>query len=389
MSHLLMEEAKQLFPELSALRRKLHQMPEVDLELPKTQQFVEKCLDEMGVRYERIGGGVAAYIGRGEKCFLLRSDMDGLPIAEESGEVFASENGCMHACGHDMHAAILLGAAKLLKKHEGELSGIVKLFFQPGEETFRGAKKAVEEGILENPKVDAAFAAHVSGMMPVGAIVYGEYPMASVYGFRITLTGKGGHGSTPELCIDPINTGVHIYLALQELIARECPAAAEAVLTVGKFSAGYANNVIPQTAVLEGTLRTFSPQIEEKLIQRISEVAESVGVTYHTKVEIETLSHVPAVICDKELNRFFVDSVQSLDDSLKLVERYHVMGSEDFAFISQKVPSSYFALGAGVEDRSKWVAQHNPKIQFNEACLPIGAAMYAKAAMDWLNEKCK
>lgn len=386
MGHLLMEEAKELFPELSAWRRSLHRIPELDMELPETLRFVEKCLDGIGVRHERIGGGIAAYIGQGEKCFLLRSDMDGLPIKEESGETFASKNGRMHACGHDMHTTILLGAAKLLKKHEEELSGTVKLFFQPGEETFRGAKKAVEEGILEKPRVDAAFAAHVSGMMPVGAVVYGEYPMASVYGFRITLTGKGGHGSTPEICIDPINTGVHIYLALQELIARECPAAAEAVLTIGKFSAGHANNIIPQTAVLEGTLRTFSPQLEEKLIQRISEAAKSVGVTYQTKVEIETLSHVPAVICDKELNQFFVDSVQSLDDSFMVIEKYHVMGSEDFAYIAQKVPSSYFAIGAGVDDRSRWTAQHNPKIQFHEACLPAGAAIYAKAAMDWLEK---
>lgn len=389
MSDLLMDEAKAMFPELSAWRRNLHRIPEIDMELPKTQTFIENCLDKMDIKYERKGGGIAAYIGEGETCFLLRSDMDGLPIKEESGETFSSENGCMHACGHDMHAAILLGAAKLLKKHEAELSGIVKLFFQPGEETFRGAKRAVEEGILENPKVDAAFAAHVSGMMPVGMVVYGEYPMASVYGFRITLTGKGGHGSTPEICIDPINTGVHVYLALQELIARECPASAEAVLTVGKFSAGHANNVIPQTAVLEGTLRTFSPQIEEKLIHRICEAAESVGAAYHTKIEIEILSHVPAVICDKGLNQMLVESVISLDENIKTAETYHVMGSEDFAFIAQKIPSSYFALGAGIEDRSKWTAQHNPKIRFHEDCLPIGAAMYAKAAMDWLDKNCR
>lgn len=388
MGSLLMEEAYCMMPELRAWHRQLHQIPEIDMELPKTKEFVEKCLDDMGIRHERVNGdaGITVCIGSGERCFLLRSDMDGLPVTEESGESFASENGCMHACGHDLHTTILLGAAYLLKKHESELPGVAKLFFQPGEETFHGAKKAVQGGILENPKVDAAFGAHVSGMMPVGMVIYGESPMAAVYGFRIKLTGKGGHGSTPEFCVDPINTGVHIYLALQELIARECPPSAEAVLTIGRFHAGSVSNVIPETTVLEGTLRTFSQEVQQMLIHRIAEVVDSVAVTYRTRAEIEVISNVPAVICDKKMNEEFINVVQTLEDSVHTAEKYHVMGSEDFAFISQKVPSSYFAIGAGVDDRRQWVAQHNPKIRFSEECLPAGAAMYAAVAMDWLEK---
>ena len=183
---------------------------------------------------------IVAQIGQGEKCFLLRSDMDALPVCEESGEPFASQNGCMHACGHDMHAATLLGAAKILKAHEKELKGVVKLLFQSGEETFSGAREAIKAGVLENPEVNAAFAMHVAPNMENGVIQYGKHPMTSVYGFRITLTGKGTHGSTPENGVDPINTGVHLYLAFQELIAREISALDEAVLTIGHFEGGKA-----------------------------------------------------------------------------------------------------------------------------------------------------
>lgn len=187
------------------------------------------------------GNDVVAQLGEGEPCLLLRADMDALPVAETSGVDFASTNGCMHACGHDMHTTSLLGAAKLLKAHEAELCGTVKLLFQPGEETFNGAEACIKDGVLESPHVDAAVATHVASIAPVGLVAYGDVPNAAVYGFKITLTGKGAHGAMPALGIDPINTAVHIYLALQELIAREVPADQEATLTIGQLSAGSAS----------------------------------------------------------------------------------------------------------------------------------------------------
>lgn len=386
MKHELLQEAQGLQEELKTWRRSLHQMPEIGTNLPKTAAFVKNELEKMEINCDVYVecSCITATIGEGEKCFLLRSDMDALPIKEESGEVFSADNGNMHACGHDLHAAVLLGAAKLLKAHEKELKGTVKLLFQSGEETFSGAKAAIASGVLENPKVDAAFAMHVASILENNMIIYGDYPMSSVYGFRITLIGKGAHGSTPELGIDPINAGVHVHLALQELISREVSPIEEAALTIGKFHAGSASNIIPEQAVLEGTLRTFKPEVKEMLVKRIHETVEGVAKTYRTKAEIEVISDVPAVVCNRELNEAVLKSIHSLDDSIKTLSCYHVMGSEDFAFFGEGIPTSYFGIGAGIQDKSAWVSQHNPKVRFNEDCLSLGAAIYAKAAMDWL-----
>ena len=239
----IFKEALAMQEELATWRHALHQMPELSLDLPKTSAFVQTRLAEMDVPFHAIvnGNGVVAQLGEGEPCLLLRADMDALPVAETSGVDFASTNGCMHACGHDMHTTSLLGAAKLLKAHESELCGTVKLLFQPGEETFNGAEACIKDGVLESPHVDAAVATHVASIAPVGLVAYGDVPNAAVYGFKITLTGKGTHGAMPALGIDPINTAVHIYLALQELIAREVPADQEATLTIGQLSAGSAS----------------------------------------------------------------------------------------------------------------------------------------------------
>ncbi len=386
MSHLLLQEAQKMQAELKSWRQSLHQIPELGLHLPQTVAFVTQKLKEMGIRYQvhEDCSCITALIGTGEKCFLLRSDMDALPMEEESGETFASHNGCMHSCGHDLHTTILLGAARLLKAHESELSGTVKLLFQSGEEIFAGAHAAIEAGVLDTPKVDAAFAMHVASIMTNNLIIYGSYPMASVYGFKVTLTGQGTHGSTPDLGIDPINTGVHIYLALQELISREISPTAEAALTLGHFEAESASNVIPERAVLEGTLRTFKPEIRSRLIKRIQEIIHSVSSTYRTRAEIEVLSDVPPVACPEELNQEILGSIHSLDSSIKALPIYHVMGSEDFAFFTERIPASYFCIGAGIEDKTKWLGQHNPRVRFNEDCLPLGVAIYAKAAIDWL-----
>ena len=388
MSENLLTEAREMQPELSRWRRCLHQYPELGTILPKTVAFVTGELDKMNISYKvcEDSSNVIAQIGKGDKCFLLRSDMDGLPILEESGEEFAATNGCMHACGHDMHAAILLGAACLLKKHEKELKGTVKLLFQSGEETFSGAKEAIEAGILENPKVDVAFAMHVSPNEENGRIQYGQYPMTSVYGFRITLHGKGTHGSTPENGVDPINTGIHLYLAFQELIAREISANEEAVLTIGHFESGKAFNVIPEEAVLEGTLRTYKKEVRDYLIQRIEEVTKSVAMTYRTECKIEVLSDVPSFVCDMNFTEEILQSIHKLDSDIETLPTFHAMGSEDFALISQHVPTAYFFIGAGVENKNEWVGHHNPKARFNEECLSIASAIYANAAIRWLDK---
>ena len=391
MAEKIVTEAVELQEQLVAWRRELHQMPEVGIRLPKTIKYIQKCLDEMEVDYQLYEdiSSIVATIGKGEKCFLLRSDIDGLPVTEEAEVSFRSSNGCMHGCGHDMHGTILLGAAKILKKHEKELKGCVKLLFQSGEEVFQGAKAAIEAGVLENPKVDAAFAMHVIAMMPVGIIMTGKEPMASVDGFKITLTGHGGHGSMPEICVDPINAAVQVYLALQSLIAREIGGTQEAVLTIGQLAAGDVANVIPEKAVLQGTLRTFKKEIREQLVTRIKEVAQGVAATYRCKMEYEVLSACPSVITDNKVTAKVEESIRAMVPQFMIMKDAHGMGSEDFAQISDKVPSAYFMMGAGPKEEEKRLGQHNPKVEFNEEVLSIGVAIYTKAAMDWLEGNIK
>ena len=386
MSSTFLQEARRIHGQIVTWRRELHQIPEVGITLPQTMGYIKKQLEEMGIscQYHEAISCIEATIGSGEKCFLLRSDADALPVAEEADVPFKSTNGCMHGCGHDMHAAILLGAAKLLKAREQELPGTVKLLFQSGEEVFQGARAAVGAGVLENPHVDAAFAMHVIAMMPVGIIMTGKEAMASVDGFKITLIGHGGHGSMPESCVDPINAAVQVYLALQSLIARETGGTEEAVLTIGQLSAGDVANVIPERAVLQGTLRTFKPEVRQRLVSRIQEVSAAVAAAYRCACEYEVLSACPSVVTDDAVSACVEKSIKTLDSRLYVMGGAHGMGSEDFAEITSRVPSAYFMVGAGPAEEQKRLGQHTPKIEFTEDVLSLGAAIYAQAARDWL-----
>lgn len=365
----LVAEAQAFADELAAWRHDLHQMPELGNNLPQTSAYIQARLDEMDIPHTTLvdGSCVVGLIGAGAAAqgngtckdeqagtvVMLRGDMDALPVVEESGEPFASTNGCMHACGHDMHATALLGAARLLKAREAELveaNATVKLLFQPGEETFEGARAAIADGLLENPRPQAAFAMHVNSQSPLGLVLYGSPALSGVYGFRITLQGKGGHGSSPEICIDPITAGVHVHLALQELISREVPAAKEVALTVGKFAGGLAANVIPDTCVLEGTLRGFDVELMAHLKTRIAEVVNGVATTYRTPATIETLSDVPPLVLDSDMTQASLGYVGAVLPKTAFLPLFHAMASEDFALISSKIPSAYFTVGAAVTD---------------------------------------
>ena len=389
MMHPLMNEAGALQPRLVQWRRALHQIPELRLQLPQTLAFVRDKLDAMGVRYKVYEpiSAIVASIGSGQRCYLLRSDMDGLPMVEQSGLPFAAVNGNMHSCGHDLHTTILLGAAQLLKAHEPELQGTVKLFFQSGEEQVEGALAAIEAGLLdEAPQPEAAFAIHVAAATPAGLLGTAKQPMSSVYNFCITLTGVGGHGSTPQNCIDPINAGVQVYLALQSLIAREVASSDEAVLTIGKFQAGTQSNIIPDSCLLAGTIRSYEPRVREQMVRRFHEIVPAVAAAYRCGCRIEIPGDCPSVVND---DRVMASAARSIKELLGVeIERnMRGTGSEDFAWLCQRIPGAYFILGAGVEDASRWRGQHNPEVVFNEAVLATGAAVYAKVAMDWLESK--
>lgn len=383
------ERALELKDETIANRRHIHKNAETGLDLPKTKAYVMEKLTEYGLEPKDCGYGVTATLGKGGKVFLLRADMDALPMPEESGEEFACPTGKeAHTCGHDFHAAMLLTAAKMLKEKEDTLEGTIKFMFQPAEETFEGSKNMIENGILENPPVDAALAYHVSpGKMPIGLFMYNDKDtmMYSVDGFKITIHGKGSHGAYPHVGIDPINIGVHIHLALQELIARESDPTHSCVLTIGQFAGGTAANIIPETAVLQGTIRTNKPEARELLVRRMKEVAEKTAAVYNGTVDIEMISEVPPLICNPKLTDEVVGYMQELGiPGLTPYPGISASASEDFAVIAEKVPSTFMYLSAGYLDERGQYPAHHPKAQFNEDVCPIGAACLAHCASQWL-----
>ena len=381
------KRALELREETVAHRRYFHTNAEVGLETLKAVAYIMERLRAYGLAPEPCGHGVTASLGTGGKTLLLRADMDALPMGEESGEPFACPTGTeAHTCGHDFHAAMLLTAAKMLKEQEETLKGTVRFMFQPAEETFEGAKDMIAHGILEG--VDAALAFHVtSGKLPMGLFMYnsGGVMMSSVDGFRITVKGKGAHGAYPNDAIDPINIAVHIYLALEALIAREADSSKSCVLTVGNFEAGSAPNIIPETAVLQGTIRTNDKACRALLVRRMKEVAEGVARTYGGSAEIEMLSEVPPLICDQELTDRMAGYLQELP-GLTPCPGIAASASEDFAVVAEQVPSTFMYLSAGYQDERGEAPAHNPKVLFNEEVCAIGPACLAHCAKRWLEE---
>lgn len=277
----------------------------------------------------------------------------------------------------------------MLKENEAELKGTVKFMFQPAEETFKGSKNMIEHGILENPKVDAALAYHVSpGQMPVGIYMYNSTGtmMYSVDGFHIEIKGKGAHGAYPQNSVDPINIAAHVYFALQSVIARETDPSKACLMTVGKFQAGTAANIIPDTAVLEGTIRTNDKNSRELLVRRMKETAIRTAETFGGTAKITMISEVPPLICNPEFTEQIVGFMKELDiPKLTPYPGISASASEDFANIAEQVPSAFMYLSAGyMDDRGKYSA-HNPKVQFNEDVCPIGAACLAHCATRYLN----
>lgn len=384
------ERALELREETVTHRRWLHSNAEVGLHMPKGQTYVMEQLEIYGLEPHACGHGVTAELGKeGCRTLLLRADMDALPMPEESGESFSCPTGTeAHTCGHDFHAAMLLTAAKMLKENEAMLSGRVRFMFQPAEETFEGAKDMMANGILDG--VDAALAYHVGpGRMPVGLFMYnsGGTMMYSVDGFRITVHGRGAHGAYPHNSIDPINIGVHIYLALESLVAREADPSKACVLTIGNFSAGSAPNIIPDTAILQGTLRTNDRASREKFVRRLKETAKKTAEVFGGSAEIEMISEVPPLICNPAMTDEIAGYMEELPiPGLTPVPNTSASASEDFASIAEKVPSVFMYLSAGYMDERGDAPAHNPKVRFNEDVCPIGSACLAHCAVRWLEE---
>ena len=378
--------AKELSADFTADRRSLHQIPEVASNLPQTRAYVKAALKKMGIGAVEMGGGLSALIGdpsRG-KVILLRADMDALPVKEQSGETFASVNGNMHACGHDMHTAMLLGAARLLKEREAELPGAVKLMFQPDEEGSLGAEAMLQAGILETPKVDAAMALHVHPGLEVGQMLAIPGPStASSDIFRITISGKGCHGATPHMGVDPISAAAHLLANLQVLAARENNCQKPMVLSIGSFHAGFAPNIIPNEAVLEGTLRTYSPENRAFMRSRLEELVELTAKQFRAEGKLDYLAGNICCLNDPDTTREMIGYMDPI--GIRPVEMDRMMVSEDFSLVADRVPAAFFWVGAGgSEEKFRGGVLHNPTVCFNEALLPLGAASLAQCAHSWL-----
>ncbi len=394
----ILNMANQLQEKLVMYRHHLHAIPELDLSLPRTAAYVKEMLESIGLTPTPVGeSGLLVTIGgqRPGKVILIRADMDGLPIKEEADISFASLNGNMHACGHDLHTSMLLGAAEILKEKEEQLCGTVKLMFQPGEETLHGAKMMLENGILENPKVDAAMMLHVlSGMpIPAGQFVIpesGKGISASSDWFELVIHGRGAHGAMPDAAVDPLNVAAHLHLALQGIISREISPIESAVITIGVMEGGSTNNVIPDIARMKGSVRTFNAVLRDKIETRIHEISAGVGKTYHAKVDVIYTRGCPEVKIDSSLNDQMRSTItdtfgaSSFMELTQLIPGGKLMGSEDFAFVTQAVPSTSVFITAGNSKEGYSYPVHHPKVMFSDDVLSKGAAVYAAFASDWL-----
>ena len=385
----ILSEARALQDTLTAWRRTLHKNAEVGTDLPKTAAFVESVLTDLSVAHCRLTeNGIVGWMGQGSRTILLRADMDALPGTERSGLAFACRTGAVHACGHDMHTAMLLGAASLLQKRCRELPGRVVLMFQPGEECMTGAKAMVDAGLLERFSPDCALAMHVNVQdVPDGQvwIKQGAF-MAASDSFEIEVTGKRGHGAHPHTAVNPIYAAVQIIQALTDMTRYEISPITPAILTVCAVQAGDAANVIPETCLFRGTVRTLDVGVRDRILERAADVAQQVAKAYRCAARFCLLASTPATVNDAGFSAW---ARRRLEELLGL-ERVQApsmssMGSEDFSQISSRIPSCYMSIGIPRAPGCQ-APLHSEHIVFDEKNLYLGAAVFASLALDYLND---
>lgn len=392
MTHELLEAAQVIADSIVVDRRAIHRHPELAYEERRTAELVARRLRELELDVQE-GIGTTGVVGllrgaRPGKTVLLRADMDALPIEEPREADYASEcPGIMHACGHDGHTAILLGAARLLAERRHELVGNVRFMFQPAEEGGAGALRMIEDGLLENPAVDGAFALHVDPFRYAGEVSARAGPThAAADTFTIDVQGAGGHAARPQLAVDPVVVGSHIVVALQTLVSREVDPAEQAVLTIGSISAGTAFNVIPDKATLRGTVRTYSTAVQDLLERRLGEVARGVATALRASAEVRYERLYPPLVNHASGIDLVSAVVQDMLGPDALYERGMAMGSEDFSYVLQRVPGAMFHLG--VRDRA-WAEPkpiHSPVFDLDEHALPVGAALMTATALRFLQQ---
>ena len=369
------------------MRRRLHRIPERGFDLFKTQKVVTDALDELGIPYTTERTWVIGLI-EGKKpggVVALRADMDALPIEEPEGCPFASEHpGMMHACGHDAHTAMVLGAAKVLMGLRDELCGTVKLLFQPAEETDGGAEPMVKAGAMENPHVDRVYGLHVMPRLPVGTVETRAGTLnASTDGVKLTICGKAGHGAYPESSVDAIVCAAQVVTALQTLVSRNLSPIASAVLTLGVIEGGTAQNIICDKVTLRGTLRTANSEIRAMMSRRIEEVTQGVCQAMGCTAEVEISTGYAALVNNpEEAARVKKIGARLFGEKNMLEKAEPSMGGEDFSFFSDCAPGAFFHIGCSSVDKKDPAPLHSKDFDLDENCLTIGTLMHVALAMD-------
>ncbi|MBO6555432.1 MAG: amidohydrolase [Pseudomonadales bacterium] len=385
-------EASSFLPEVVELRRKIHANPELGNHLPETTAAVLESLEglDLDIRLsERTTSVIATLHGaKPGKRILLRGDMDALPMPEDNDLPFASKKpGMMHACGHDSHTAMLMGAAKLLKQHQSNLSGSVDFFFQTGEEGYFGAREVLEEGFFEAPNApDAVFAMHITPLLKAGVFTGRPGPLlAAADFFQMTIKGKGGHASMPHDCIDPIPVACEIVQAFQSFVTRRIPAFDPVVLTTTKIEAGTTSNVIPEIATAMGTLRSTSEKSRNLAHEGLAQIAKKVGEAHDCEVIFEMDKGYPVTVNEADFTEFARQTVIDLfGEQGYLPMRSPMMGAEDFSYLLQRFPGAMLFLGVKPEDSALAAPCHSNRMILNEEAMAHGVALHAQVALNFL-----
>lgn len=393
MKNLFLADAEALADELTATRRDLHMHPELGFQEFRTAGIVADQLNALG--YEVIAGvGKTGVVGLlpggqpGDRTVLLRFDMDALPIEEANDVPYRSQTpGVMHACGHDAHVAVGLGVAKVLAKHRDQLPGTIKLMFQPAEEGLGGAVAMIADGVLDRigPPADRALGLHVSSMHHLGTAAMRVGPMmAAGASLTITVNGRGGHGAMPHDTVDAVVVAAQIIVALQTIVARNTDPDATAVVTIGSITAGNAGNVIAETAVMRGTIRSFTPEVKALLRRRVPEVAQGVAAALGATAEVFINEGVDATVNSAAPTAVMQAAVAKVLGAEQIDMNFRTTGGEDFSAVLARVPGNFFMLGARNDERGFNAPHHNPRFDIDERCLPQGVAILCDAALEVL-----
>jgi amidohydrolase len=386
----ILKYVKEIENEIINYRRELHKIPEVGLNLPQTKSFILNELKKLNldIKEYKSCSGLSALIGKkGEKTLGIRTDMDALPIVEETNLPYASNNGNMHACGHDGHMAIVLGVAKTLKKFEDKLNGKVKLIFQPGEEKEGGAKLLVDEGVLKNPDVDAILGIHIGNFIDEienGKIGLYKGPfMASIDRFRIKIIGKGTHGATPHKGIDSIYISSLVLTSIQEIVSREIEVFSPSVISFGKINGGSQYNIIPDSVEIEGTVRTLDEETRKYISKRMKDIVSNITIGFRGSFEYEYLFGYPVVVNDSKLADNFYESIKKVipEKSIVFLKKPTMVG-EDFSYYTKNIPGLYIFLSSKKEKYPP--PHHNSKFDIDESVLYLGTLALSYFAIEFL-----